>query len=739
MTLRSDTPVHSTAAGSRRGRWRGLVVVLVLAGFLGLVPTAPLPAAQAADLTTWQPGSIISDSVFFDGGAMTAAQITAFIRTKGSNCVSHTSSLCLKDFDQVTDSKAADAYCAAYVGGTRETAAEIIAKVSAACRVNPQVLLVTLQKEQSLVTRSTTPYATYDKALGFACPDNQPCDTNYKGFFAQVYYAARQFQRYVAPGSTFRYQAGRVNQIQFNPKLECGSTGVFIENRATAALYNYTPYQPNAAALAAGYGTGDSCSAYGNRNFYQYFSDWFGSPRTQTPPRGNLESVTPGPGQVNVSGWAFDSDFAVPLRVHVYVNGAFAVQGMADVARPDVTQAYGATHTTGFRVTAQAAPGTRSVCVYAIDANRGALNPQLGCRTVDVPPNTLPQGALDVATTGDGTVTVAGWAFDIDTSSPTQVHVYLDGKAVRSVRADQPRPDVAAAYGRGGTSGYRVTLPATAGDHEVCTYAINQPTGPNPRLGCRTVFVDTAARGALDTATGRSGTLTLSGWAFDLNNDPAPVTVEIDVDGVLAGSVIADAARPDVARGFQVGPNHGYRLTVPFVPGTREVCVWAIDEPSGTRTPITCRSITVANELPKTHLDEVTPGPGSVTVGGWAFDPDTTAPLDVHVYVDGVAVRRLLADQARPDVALAYGAGGSSGFRATIPVAAGSRTVCVYAINWPTGVNPRFGCATVTVPDGTATPGSGRNDTDGQGSPPEVPAPTGEDPQEDKPVEPPSP
>jgi uncharacterized protein with LGFP repeats len=52
---------------------------------------------------------------------------------------------------------------------------------------------------------------------------------------------------------------------------------VFIYNQATAGLYNYTPYQPNAAALRAGYGSGDDCSAYGNRNFYSYFTDWFGS------------------------------------------------------------------------------------------------------------------------------------------------------------------------------------------------------------------------------------------------------------------------------------------------------------------------------------------------------------------------------------------------------------------------------------------------------------------------------
>ena len=48
---------------------------------------------------------------------------------------------------------------------------------------------------------------------------------------------------------------------------------VNIRNLATSALYRYTPYQPNAATLAGG---SNSCSAYGNLNFYRLFEDWFG-------------------------------------------------------------------------------------------------------------------------------------------------------------------------------------------------------------------------------------------------------------------------------------------------------------------------------------------------------------------------------------------------------------------------------------------------------------------------------
>jgi hypothetical protein len=71
------------------------------------------------------------------------------------------------------------------------------------------------------------------------------------------------------------------NYIQYNPNASCGGSNVYIQNQATAGLYNYTPYQPNASAINNLYGSGDSCGAYGNRNFWRMYNDWFGS--TQIP------------------------------------------------------------------------------------------------------------------------------------------------------------------------------------------------------------------------------------------------------------------------------------------------------------------------------------------------------------------------------------------------------------------------------------------------------------------------
>ncbi|WP_435527010.1 LGFP repeat-containing protein [Microbacterium aurantiacum] len=235
--------------------------------------------AKGADLSQFRPGNIISDAQFFDAASMTESQIDAFLRQRVPTCQSGYT--CLKDFRETTTTRAADRYCAEYRGGSSESAARIIQKVAQACGINPQVLIVTLEKEQGLVTHTWPSEWRYTIAMGQGCPDTAACDTRYYGFFNQLYGAARQFQIYTE-GRYFTYYApGKTWNIRYHPNASCGSSAVYIENQATANLYYYTPYQPNAAALRAGYGQGDGCSAYGNRNFYQRFVDWFGAPSIQ--------------------------------------------------------------------------------------------------------------------------------------------------------------------------------------------------------------------------------------------------------------------------------------------------------------------------------------------------------------------------------------------------------------------------------------------------------------------------
>ena len=102
------------------------------------------------------------------------------------------------------------------------------------------------------------------------------------------------------------------------------------------------------------------------------------------------------------------------------------------------------------------------------------------------------------------------------------------------------------------------------------------------------------------------------------------------------------------------------------------------------------------NTAPLGVVDSITASSTSVTVRGWALDPDTTASIPVHVYV-GPTVTAATANGHRPDVEAIYRRGAAHGYDLTVPAAPGTHQVCVYAINATPGVNPLLGCRTVTV------------------------------------------
>ncbi|PFG31899.1 LGFP repeat-containing protein [Paramicrobacterium agarici] len=251
------------------------IVLLVVGIVTAAVLTAMPMETQKAEAATFDAGHIIDDEVFYDSTTMTESQIRSFINSKVPACTSGYT--CLDEYKENTTGRSADSYCKAIAGGKNEDAARIIYKVSRACDINPQVILVTLQKEQGLLTHHWPSEWRYTIAMGFGCPDGADCNSKYFGFQNQLYLGARQFQIYRAWPNSFNYVAGKTNSIKWHPNSSCGTSRVYIENQATAGLYNYTPYRPNQAALNAGYGTGDSCSSYGNRNFFLYFNDWFGS------------------------------------------------------------------------------------------------------------------------------------------------------------------------------------------------------------------------------------------------------------------------------------------------------------------------------------------------------------------------------------------------------------------------------------------------------------------------------
>ena len=265
------------AMSGKRGASRFMVTIGVAAATVAaaLVPTS---AAQAITGADFDPGFIISDMQFYDNSAMSEAQIQDFLNAviaysggcATSDCLAvHTTSTFTRPVDRTV--------CAEYTGASNESTARIIYKVQRACGISARVILVTLQKEQSLLTASAPTSWQMKAAMGYGCPDSGTCDSRYYGIYNQIYNAAWQFKRYSTPDQWGNYQPGS-EYIQYNPNPDCGGSWVNIRNNATAALYNYTPYQPNAASLADLDGSGGACGAHGNRNFWAYYNAWFGDP-----------------------------------------------------------------------------------------------------------------------------------------------------------------------------------------------------------------------------------------------------------------------------------------------------------------------------------------------------------------------------------------------------------------------------------------------------------------------------
>jgi LysM repeat protein len=260
------------------------VLVALLTSF-GLTSISPIAPATALSGKNFDPGLIISDSVFFDFGTMTVEDIQRFLNSQVPVCGSRPTGMpCLKDYKTDTPEKIAEVGKCQYMPKQKKiSAAQIIYNISRACGINPRVLLVTLQKEQGLVqSRIPSPYM-YNAAMGYGCPDSDPeiCGKVWVGLFNQLYKAAGQFQWYGDPNGSFTYlRPGRQVSISYHPSASrnCGKQSFTLRNQATANLYYYTPFVPNNASLTNLRGTGDNCSSYGNRNFWRFYWDWFGSP-----------------------------------------------------------------------------------------------------------------------------------------------------------------------------------------------------------------------------------------------------------------------------------------------------------------------------------------------------------------------------------------------------------------------------------------------------------------------------
>ncbi len=215
--------------------------LIISLSFLELILQPIFVLAQ----TDFNPHYIISDPELQDYQNWTRSDIQKFLDDKGS----YLRQLIVED-----------------ASGTMKMASDIIFDAAKQYQINPKFLLVTLQKEQSLVTDDAPNQKQLDWATGFAVCDSCSLDdqkvTKYKGFGKQVDGAAGIMRWYYAnEDKTFVKKK--------DTPIRIDGENVIPGSWATAFLYTYTPH------------------LHGNKNFWRIWNAWF----EQIYPNGTLLTV----------------------------------------------------------------------------------------------------------------------------------------------------------------------------------------------------------------------------------------------------------------------------------------------------------------------------------------------------------------------------------------------------------------------------------------------------------------
>ena len=259
----------------RKLRLVGLALFLAVFVFTLLSQSNTSVKVEAVDLDNFDAGYVISDYQMKNYNSMTEAEIQAFLTSVNScpntsyeyyqqlSAANPGVSWHFKDGHFVCLSE--ELFGDGMTIGTGETAAHIIWQAAQDYKINPQVLMTILQKEQSLVTDPIPNSFDYKVAMGYGCFDTGPWAEQFFGLKNQIRGAAEMLNAVVYYGST-NFPVGE-NYVRLSVNTDCGTALVNIRNLATSALYRYTPYAP----LGSG-----SCYSGDKVRFYTIFEDWFG-------------------------------------------------------------------------------------------------------------------------------------------------------------------------------------------------------------------------------------------------------------------------------------------------------------------------------------------------------------------------------------------------------------------------------------------------------------------------------
>ncbi len=178
------------------------------------------PLFSVSAQTDFDYNYILSDNDLIDYKAMTQEEIQEFLIAKSSSLATY--------YDPVT----------------RWRADKIIYTAAQDFKISPKYLLALMQKEQSLIEDGSPVQTNFDWATGYAvcddCSYDDPLIQKFKGFYNQVYNAAKKIRLSYLPDLEAK---GRTIS-GFGPGVPKTVDGVVVvpANQATAILYTYTPH-----------------------------------------------------------------------------------------------------------------------------------------------------------------------------------------------------------------------------------------------------------------------------------------------------------------------------------------------------------------------------------------------------------------------------------------------------------------------------------------------------------------
>lgn len=305
-------------------------------------------------------------------------------------------------------------------------------------------------------------------------------------------------------------------------------------------------------------------SSPGNYNFqWQLAKDgsgYFGAPSTNVlvnvGGQINYQGSHDGAGCNTISGWAWDANNpGGTVSVDIYDGNMFIGTTTANMYREDLLNVLGSPYH-GFSFPTPAS--LKNGAPHSVNIKFAGTNILLpnSPKPIDCGLSPNFEGSHD----GVGCNSISGWAWDSnDRDSIVNVDIYDGTTLIGTIAATQYRQDLADAYGSP-YHGFTFPMPASLKDGQQHTITVKFG-GTNTNLTWNTPKTFSCSSSSSSNLQGShfaGNCTTISGYAWDANDDTSTLNVSIYADGAFMAVVPAQQVSPGIGSGY-----HGFIYAVP--------------------------------------------------------------------------------------------------------------------------------------------------------------------------------